>query len=227
MYYSTQQLEARGWTKSLIKKFLPKPDHVQNFRYGCAFFYGQLHVVEIESSDEFKQLQTSALKRREAGIKATEKRRREYLDYLENQMPVRVTVLEMDELIREACDSYNDHQRDKAWRAYERGYGDDHQTFEADQNSDQAFLERITVNYIRHNLTRYDNLLRSTHGKLAKEKAIEIIMRRVFVAIADNYPQYREECKRQSADRGIEFPESVNFELGEQILLFNFLITGL
>lgn len=221
MYFSTQQLEERGWTKSLIKKFLPQPDDVQYFRYGCAYFYGHVHVKNIEATEEFLQLQAKALKRRETGKTVTEKRKKEYLDYLENRMPVRVREVQEEELIKEACDSYNRHQRDRAWRRYERGFGDDDfTTFEADQNSDQHFLDRIIVNYIRHDLTSYDNLLSSTHGKLAKEEAIQIIRRRVFVAIAETYPNYCEEIKRQCTERNIPFPETVNYEIGEQMCLF-------
>lgn len=220
MFYSTQQLEERGWTQSLIKKFLPKPDQVKNFRYGCAYFYGQIHVGEIEATEEFRVLQQKALKRRKTGIEAAEKRRREYLDYLENRMPVRVREVPEEELIKRACNSYNNIQRDRRWRAYERGYADDYEIFEASPSDDSRFLERITVNYIRHRLTQYDDLLENTHGKLAKQEAIKIIQRRVFVAIADTYPHYREECKRQCVARGIEFPESVNKEFSEQMNLF-------
>lgn len=221
MYYSTEQLESRGWTKSLIKKFLPKPDHIKNFRYGCAYFYGQIHVAEIEQSVEFRELQIKALKRRESAIRGLADRRKEYLDYLENRMPVRVKELAEGELIERAITSYNNRQMYKAWRKYERGYGDEFRIFEADQNSDPQFLERITVNFIRHRLTSYDNLLANTHGKLSKQTAIDIIQRRVFTAMVDVYPEYRNEIKRQCAERGIELPESVNYEFGEQMSLFS------
>jgi hypothetical protein len=200
MYFSTQELEARGWTKSLIKKFLPKPDSIKNFRYGCQYFYGHLHVGEIEALDEFKQLQQKALRRRESGIAAAEKRKLEYLDYLKNKMPVRVQPVELDKLLLDAIESYNAH-RARRWER--RNWDEDFYSPPATKDSDESFLQRITVNYIRHNLTRYDALLSSQKGKMAKQDAIEIVQRRVFEAIIGTYPEYRDECERQMIDKGL------------------------
>jgi hypothetical protein len=50
---------------------LPKPDQNKEFRYECAYFYGQVPVGEIEVPDEFKKLHQKALKRQEAVIKVT------------------------------------------------------------------------------------------------------------------------------------------------------------
>ena len=202
MYWTTQELEARGWTKSLIKRFLPEPHSTKNLgRYCVQYLYGQNTVGEIEATDEFKELQTKALNRRVAGIKSAQKRKVEYLDYLKNRMPVRVVVKPLDEVKQDACNSYNVNAM---YRSQFQSDYDDYSWRPASLKSDDVFLERITVNYIRHNLTRYDGLLRRLKGKQAKEEAHEIIQRRVFEAIAEHYPDLREECDRQMIRRGFE-----------------------
>lgn len=196
MYFSTQELEARGWTKGLIKKFMPEPSDIKYFRYGCQHFYGIYRVQEIEASSEFKHLQAKALHRRDAGRASAEKRKADYLDYLKNRMPVRVRELPLDEVTDDAIRSYN------AYKGWKSQFVDDYYQ-SASLNSGQGFLERITVNYIRHHLTRYDDLLESQYGKLGKQEALEIIQIRIFQAIADAYPTLRDECDRQLVRRGL------------------------
>jgi hypothetical protein len=67
----------------------------------------------------------------------------------------------------------------------------------ASAGDDPAFLKRITVNYIRHNLTRYDRELEDLAGKVGVRKAVMVIRRRVYDAIARVYPRYAAECERQ------------------------------
>lgn len=200
MYFSTQELEARGWTKSLIKKFLPEPHDIKYFRNGCQYFYWQITVGDIEASEEFKRLQEKALRRRAAGIAATEKRKLEYLDYLKNKMPIRVRVVPADQLLVEAIDSYNAH---RLYRWERRQYDPEYYSVPASKNSGEEFLQRIQVNYIRHRLTSYENLLYEQRGKLGKAEALEIIQRRIFHAIIENYPELKLECERQMIHRGL------------------------
>lgn len=210
MYLSTQELEKRGWTKGLIKKFLPEPDDVEHFkRYGCRYFYSIKKVEETERSDKFRALQEKALKKRTAGKLSAEKRRNEYLRFLSFKMLVRVRVLDEETLLDRAISAYNSHRRMRDWQRFERGQIDDYELEnrrDAGTDSDPAFLERITVNYIRHRLTRYDALLESLPGQQAQEEAARIIQTRVFEAIIAEYPAHRDECERQMIERGLLKP---------------------
>jgi hypothetical protein len=76
-------------------------------------------------------------------------------------------------------------------------YNDAHEWEWASANDDPAFLERITVNFIRHKLTRYDHELERLAGKVGVRRAVRVIRRRVYEAIAQAYPQYAAECRRQ------------------------------
>jgi len=57
-------------------------------------------------------------------------------------------------VIDDGIEAYNVHQRatrDEPCRA--------------DRKSDRALLDRITVNYLRHNVTNYDDMLQELRGK--------------------------------------------------------------
>src|SRR5262249_36768559 len=71
----------------------------------------------------------------------------------------------------------------------------------ANRNDSSEFLARITVNYIRHELTSYDGLLQNARGKVGVDLAQEEIADKVFDAIADAYPWLADECYRQLDER--------------------------
>lgn len=59
------------------------------------------------------------------------------------------------------------------------------------------FLQRITVNYIRHVLTHYDQAIEETAGRVGKMDAINLLRKRVYGAISEAYPDLAGECERQ------------------------------
>ena len=63
------------------------------------------------------------------------------------------------------------------------------------------FLERITVNYVRHRLTSYDRNLERVAGQIGVALAITAIRKRIYAAIAETYPHLAPECERQLARR--------------------------
>jgi hypothetical protein len=69
----------------------------------------------------------------------------------------------------------------------------------ASSRDDQDFLDRITVNYLRHGMTNYEDLLAATFGCVGTGDAYSIIKGRVFDAIASAYPSLGKECLRQEA----------------------------
>ena len=62
---------------------------------------------------------------------------------------------------------------------------------------DNAFLSRIMVNYIRHNLTSYEDLLEELRGKEGKYEAYTKLKNKILEKIAEVYPELKEECNRQ------------------------------
>ena len=92
-------------------------------------------------------------------------------------------------MVERACRHYND-------RAADRG---DFDAF-ADEGCDQDFLDRITVNYLRHCLTEYERELSRFIGRIGRAEAYEEIKRSVLDAIAKEYPWLADEWERQRRD---------------------------
>lgn len=101
------------------------------------------------------------------------------------RVPVTVPSMRLTRAIRNAITNYNEQLPFGARAAHMR--------------SGDAFLSRITVNYLRH-ATRYDNSRNVIRGSAAAEQAGNIIKRRTLAAIAENYPALSQECARQAND---------------------------
>jgi len=102
---------------------------------------------------------------------------------------IEVPSLPRHELINLACGHYNEMaiERDKP--------------FWATPNSQRTFLDRICVNYLRHELSDYEPELHSVYGKVGATAARFEIRRKVYRAIAATYPDLAEECERQIQTR--------------------------
>lgn len=187
----------RGWTDKLITTFMPEPDLTKenpNYRRGPLMSLFKIDRVEkIEQTDEFKEKRKGAEKRKESAKKATETKRNQLSEWL-NTVEIHIPSIEKTELISQACDHYNDIQM---WRKME---GRDTCGKTATPKSDQKFLERICVNYLRHDLTRYEDHLDEMYGKVGFYDGYEEIRRKIFLKIAEVYPWLLEECKRQHGD---------------------------
>jgi len=91
-------------------------------------------------------------------------------------------------LISQACEIYNKSKRPGA------------PTIK--RNSDRALIDRLCVNYLRHHLSNYKELLtaRGGGGYLGGQER-DKIRKEVYEAIARAYPWLREECDRQFSSR--------------------------
>ena len=67
----------------------------------------------------------------------------------------------------------------------------------ATAKSDEGFIRRICVNFIRHELSEYESQLDQAHGRINAETARTNIRRRILDAIAKAYPWLSDECRRQ------------------------------
>jgi hypothetical protein len=191
--YSVPTLKERGWTEALIKKFLGEPDVLKtNPRYKSAApmrLYNTDRVEECEQSQDWQEAATRAQSRSKRGKEVAQRRAAELLKAIET-LPITVQRLPLDTLLMEAIEAYNNFH---SILLIERG----HDYEPASKQSDPAFLERITVNYIRHHLTEYDSHLEEVAGRVGVREAIDAIRDRVYAEIAKQYPEYTEECQRQ------------------------------
>ncbi|MBL8093176.1 MAG: hypothetical protein JNL73_03330 [Anaerolineales bacterium] len=67
--------------------------------------------------------------------------------------------------------------------------------------SGAAFLDRITVNSVRHQLTAYDRRLEEVAGRSGVGRTIATLRQRVYAAIAEAYPHPNQGCTCQLAER--------------------------
>jgi hypothetical protein len=187
-------LKERGWTEKAIAQFAPDCDKAApNPRFKKAApmrLYSLSRIEEIEQSCEFKDFKQESVKRKAAAAKATETKKQKLLAELES-WDIIVESKPLGEVRRYAIDAYNDHQE---WLRGHREW----EIRTASVNSDTEFLDRITVNYLRHQLSNYEDRLDLLFGKVGKEVAYQILRRKIMRAIADRYPQLEEECRRQA-----------------------------
>lgn len=145
--------------------------------------YGAQRVEQAEAGPEFAAARTKAARRSEIARQAADRRRAQTMAAVE-QLAITVPVIGRKELIERACRTYN---------RLEASLFDE----SAGPGSDPAFIERITVNHIRHDLTEYDQALEDKYSLVGGDAAKAPIRERVYEAIARTYPHLAEECRRQ------------------------------
>jgi hypothetical protein len=145
-----------------------------------------------------KAAQGERASRRATAQRAVETKRAKVRAWLDG-LKISVPKMDMKKLIKRACESYN------AMRVYR----DDRIDYgPANENSDQDFLDRICVNYLRHELTRYERHLEEIAGKVGTGEAYLEMKDKVLDAIAEAYPELGMECLKQS-NLARERPEEV------------------
>lgn len=184
MITKSDVLNREGWTTRLVSKLLGEPDMRKSMPYYThpLCLYSIVRVKEAELTDTFKDAQVKLVKRRAAAAKAIETKRKKLMAEIES-LEISVVKMSLNAARKKAIKSYND------WN-YLGG---------ASMNSDQEFLDRITVNYLRHECTEYDEALFDTYGNVGKNEAIKRIRQRVFDVIAKAYPELAIECLNQQS----------------------------
>jgi len=184
-------IKERGWTEGMITRFLAAPDAIKpNPHYKCAApmkLYDRERVLRIEETEPFKVAMEQSERRRLSSKKAVRSRVMRLLDYVES-IEITVPKMSVDILRKKAITHYN-------YRQYDRGNHD----FCANEDSDKDFLDRITVNYLRHEMTNYEQELRAIFGKAGKQQAYALLKKKVLDEIAEVYPSLRTECAWQAS----------------------------
>jgi hypothetical protein len=187
-YVTTPELAARGWTPAMIRDLLGTADRRRpNPRYRKASpmrLYDARRVEQAEAHPEFAAARTNAARRSEVARHAADRRRAKTMAAVE-QLAITVPVMGREELIERACSAYN---------RLEAGLFDE----PASPDSDPAFIKRITVDHLWHDLAGYDQALADQYGRLGGDAAEDRIRERVYEAIARAYPYLAEECRRQA-----------------------------
>jgi hypothetical protein len=192
-------LTTRGWTETGIKKFLGEPHRIElRHRDGVGDYvlhwYLETSVVAAEASPAFLAFQAGKAARSATARKGVETKHDKTMEFV-RELDIEVPILGREKLVHLACESYNELAGQRSTERRDDGY------LSASSGSDPAFLARITVNYIRHQLTIYESALYAQFGKVGVEDAVDAIRSKVYAAIAEAYPDLAEECERQEDRR--------------------------
>ncbi len=198
-------LKNRGWTSGMIEKLLGEPDDFKrNPRFAKAAemrLYSFARVEAVSMSCDFAAAKARAARRSTAATKAADTKRLDLMKRIAT-LEVVVTKLPPAEIRNRAIEAFNTRSR-SGDLVYQDATGE--------------FLERITVNFIRHNLTRYDDTLNEVAGRVGVVNAVREIRVRVFEAIATAYPDLKSECERQLHKRGLPLPTTGPMQPQEMI----------
>lgn len=199
------------WNDTRIEKYLGAPDFTTENSYRKNQLTSWYLASRIEKAESYKTFQKEVAATREVTRKrkasaqkavATKRAKTERV-FAERIAKVRLhkAVCGLDEavLFEKAVDHYNDVQGERAW------FYDDLDWTSADvATSSEEFLHRITVNYLRHAGTNYDNELEKYFSMVGGKTMVARIRAYVYVLIAREYPLLQPECSRQMAERGLD-----------------------
>jgi hypothetical protein len=189
-YIPKSILRERGWTEKAISTFYPKCEkEVPNPRFPKKAAPMKLYSLEkveiVEQSSEFKEFQQGSSARKNAARKAVETKKKNLLAEVAT-WKIEVKEVPLDIVRKEAIKSYN------GWNYENEKY--------ASLKDDPQFLDRITVNYLRHELSNYDERLKDLFKKVGKQEGYRITKKKILTSIAECYPELADEAERQMKD---------------------------
>lgn len=177
MICASELIKTRGWTNSLIKKFLPTPDATKTnpiFKSAAPMkLYNINKVKRIERSKAFKEAKEVAQKKKDSAQKATETKKANTFKRIEN-LNFNILGIDKKRLIQRAINHYETYHDTKVIYA------------------DEEFINRITINYLRHNCTKYDKVLDGLYGSVGKQEAHDIIKQKLNDTIKEKYTWLQE-----------------------------------
>lgn len=197
-YISRAALRRRGWTDSAISLFLGIHDkEVPNPHYKSSapmklFKLGR--VEHIEASIEYQRYKYKSKPRLEASQKAIKTKMGNLLAKVA-QIEIYLHRKNFEDIQQDAINSYNEFKSNMASEREDFDYR------HASNTSDREFLNRITVNYLRHRCSPYERMLDKIAGKVGKHEAYALLNQRIFHKIGDMYPELKGECDKQLAEK--------------------------
>lgn len=188
-YLTKTALRERGWSEKLIREFLPLPLECRNPYYSrmSMYLWKEVDVILAEKRPEFTahlEKRKMYQKRAEAGVRTKNEKMKTILAKAVREIEVKQLDFEM--------------VTDRAVKAKQNWYDITGQYERTAYGADSRTVQRWTVNYIRHNLTKYDSFLYSAKGKTGISFAYPLYRKAVLEKIAEAYPYLCEECARQA-----------------------------
>ena len=194
-YYSQTTLKSFGFTAKMIETMLSEPILKDNPHYRCAAPMKLWLITEVDAvmqTDEFKEAVAKRESRRQGAAKAVEtKRAKLHAEIEEKCKQITVERLTIKKVRKYAI---SDKQDWYDYQASMRSYNCD---YRCAKNADESTVRRWMVNYIRHNLTQYDDVLFEMCGRVGCHDEYYHYREAVLAKIAEVYPELKDECEQQ------------------------------
>ena len=186
----------RGWSERLIRELLGEPDELKrnpmssSRRAGVGSAYAPMKLYTAErvhaAEQDARYIAYQARRQKQStASKATADRKAAELESWASSVPIVVQRLSLNTVHKRSLESR------EAWEASRGRFGFD------GASVDDTTRERWAVNFVRHELTTYDDSLLQAYGKVGVDSAAAIIRDRVLSEIARVYPELAAECERQ------------------------------
>ena len=192
-FLSLGALKQRGWPDATIKKFAPEPDEVRDQPWPHRNsppmkFYLLARIKKIEQRKTWIAWQEGSAVRKKSAAKAVSTKIAALTQWLDS-LVIEVPKMTDEGLTARAVEHYNALWFDTDKRA--------------SVDDDEDFLERISVNYLRHQLSPYEEHLNQIAGKTGAHEARDRLRSLIYDAIGDAYPDLSSECFRQERERAL------------------------
>lgn len=179
-----------GFNAAMLE-LLPEPELVKKrWRKHPMKLWLVKDVVRVLKTKRAQTLLAESIPRRESAKKAVETKRKQMEARIEKAIAeIRVDNSKPIKSIME--NSYQQAMYYCRQREHERGFYYDGEPTEEDRL-------RWAVNYVRHKLTVYDEVLYSTQGKVGCHEGYCCYKKAVLAAIGEAYPELKAEAERQA-----------------------------
>lgn len=193
-----KEVKERGFTDKLIGELLPEPQLVNNPYYKCAAKMKLWKLSDVENAMNNPIFQESFKKREKckaAAAKAVATKKAKLKDETDKFIEsIQIKKMDIETVRKCAVEAqqcwYNNYK-------YENDYGCFLNAYDADEDT----KNRWTVNYIRHEMTKYDEQLYHMKAKVGIHDMYFEIHNLILDKIALVYPELAQECENQKKAR--------------------------
>ena len=190
--FSVTELRARGWIEAIIRKLASKLDDTRpNPIDKCAApmkFYLAARMKLIELRKTWIAWKTWSALRKQSAVAAASAREEELQGYV-GLIESAGAKLTAEELAARAISHFNDFVADT----------EKHKAF---VGSALEFLNRISVNYLGHQMAAFEEHLHKMEV-MAGVDEVPLDLCEIYDAIGRTYPHLRDECRKQNKDRAM------------------------
>jgi hypothetical protein len=181
----------------MMTRLLGEPDEIVRNPHGTFLadmrLFDLRRVIAAERSEGFRN-GVNRPTDRERGRPRNPDREQERVTQLKKpvhapRLLTRFPEIDVDEARRLAIGGHNNYVR-------RTGDGD-----EIDWSAPREAIDRLTVNYVRHRFTSYDEGIRSIPRAKGSARALDAFRRAVYEAITEQWPELAQECIRQRGQR--------------------------